>query len=37
MVPLVAFLGLIVVTGDIFRELTTPWDRPATDYDPGEG
>lgn len=35
-VPLSALLGVIVVALDLVRELIAPWDRPYTDYDPGE-
>ncbi|WP_448852409.1 TRAP transporter small permease [Corynebacterium sp. 335C] len=37
MVPTASALGLVIVLIDIFREITTPWDRTATDYEPGEG
>ncbi|MEJ6020379.1 TRAP transporter small permease [Corynebacterium sp. H113] len=37
MVPLGSFFGLVVTMIDIFRELTTSWSVPATDYEPGEG
>ena len=36
MIPVAAFMGLIVSGIDIFRELTTKWDRSYTDYEPGE-
>ncbi|WP_312977485.1 TRAP transporter small permease [Corynebacterium sp.] len=35
-VPLSAVLGALVVILDLLREIITPWDRPYTDYDPGE-
>lgn len=36
LVPTAAVLGFVVVAIDIFRELTTSWSAPATDYEPGE-
>lgn len=35
-VPIAALLGTILAAIDLFRELITPWNRPFTDYDPGE-
>lgn len=37
MIPISALMGLIVVLIDIFREVTTSWSKPSTDYEPGEG
>lgn len=36
MVPVAALMGMLVAGIDIFRELTTRWDRATTDYEPGE-
>ena len=36
MIPIAALMGVIVSGIDIFRELTTKWDRSYTDYEPGE-
>lgn len=36
MIPIASFMGMLVSGLDIFRELTTGWDRPYTDYEPGE-
>lgn len=35
-IPVSMLLGSIIVAIDLFRELTSPWDGPATDYDPGD-
>lgn len=35
-VPIAAALCAFVAALDFVRELITPWDRPYTDYDPGE-
>ncbi|MEV4152934.1 TRAP transporter small permease [Nocardia salmonicida] len=35
-VPLSMGLGIILVAIDLARELFSPWDRTATDYDPGD-
>lgn len=35
-VPASMFLGMVIVAIDLFRELTSPWDGPSTDYDPGD-
>src|SRR5690606_6896569 len=32
--PLAAFLGLVVVGIDLYRELVSPWNAPGTDYAP---
>lgn len=34
--PLAAALGLIVVLLDLYRELTSPWSAPSTDYAPSD-
>lgn len=34
--PVSAALGIVIVGIDVYRELTSPWDHPYTDYDPGE-
>ncbi|MFT3660772.1 MAG: TRAP transporter small permease [Gordonia sp. (in: high G+C Gram-positive bacteria)] len=36
-VPISTLLALVIVVIDLYRELTAPWDAPATDYDPGDG
>lgn len=35
-VPMAALLGIVVVAIDLYRELTSPWTGPTTDYDPGD-
>lgn len=35
-IPIASGLGLVLVLVDLFRELLSPWDRPSTDYDPGD-
>jgi TRAP-type C4-dicarboxylate transport system permease small subunit len=35
-VPISAALGLVLVLIDLGRELAAPWNRPNTDYDPGD-
>ncbi|MEV0064555.1 TRAP transporter small permease [Nocardia sp. NPDC050718] len=35
-VPVSTGLGVILVVIDLARELFSPWDRTATDYDPGD-
>lgn len=35
-VPVAALMCAIIAAIDLFRELITPWNRPFTDYDPGE-
>ena len=34
--PLAALLGLVVVGIDVYRELTSPWRAPSTDYAPSD-
>lgn len=36
MVPISMGLGFILVVIDLWREITAPWSRVATDYEPGD-